>query len=296
MTAYSCPCGNLTRSDFFTIPTYKRVWYFCKQCGSAFPDQRVTYPLAFLPLSAWKPIPRNESSMYDYFVSEDHIRYSEASEQEFFERYIIPLRIDINNKHVLDISGGNGHFLKKFLERGNSTGMLTEINEPSLAHAKESLGLPTALFNFNEHKLDEIVAEKFDLIMPRAAIMFCANLLQFCQGMHSVLNESGVVVVNHSVIPTLGVMLRVQFDEFSYAILRQPETVIKTFEEAGFALTARMDETDPSMYVYDNDFKKAWRLPHTYYEFKAINQLGRYDAFSLRARDRRRSTLVFTKQ
>lgn len=185
--------------------------------------------------------------MYDYFVAEEHIRHSIASETEFFERYARPLGVDINNKHILDVSGGNGHFLKALLERGHSTGMMTEINEPSLEYAKNTLGLPTALFNFNEHALEDVVSEKFDLILPRAAIMFCHDLDRFCRGLHAVLNENGVVVINHSVIPTLGVMLRVQFDEFSYAVLRQPETVIKSFENAGFSLSGRMDETDPSI-------------------------------------------------
>ena len=69
--------------------------------------------------------------------------------------------------------------------------------------------------------------------------MFGKDIDAFVSNIRESLNASGRVMINHSVIPTLGVMLRTQLDEHKGFVLRQPESVINAFEKQGFELIYR---------------------------------------------------------
>lgn len=288
----SCGSANTT-----SINTYKRVWAFCHDCGDASPIQKDRYPFTFLPDPWLKKIPADEASVYDYFVLPDHIEYSRWTAEEFLRRYIDEVGLDVAGKRVIDISGGNGHFLMELTKRGAEV-TLTEINQASLEYVRKTHHIEAIEFNFNKHRLTEVVSQPYDYILARAAVMFCADLRRFAEDVRSRLSPDGVFIINHSVIPTLGVALRVQLDEFSYRVLRQPETVMKIVEAAGFKCTHRFDETDPSLYVYDNDKVKYWRWVAAYYGAPAVKKLMYAETagqrgFTFRARDRRRSTMIF---
>lgn len=285
-----CGASNLRRLTF-----YKRYWDLCGTCGAGSPEQRDRYPFAFLPGPGFKKPPaQDEQSIYDYFVQESHIRYSIGTAHEFIKQYIDPNGIELRGKSVLDVSGGNGHFLKVIEGRGAHVAM-TEINKLAIDHARQTHGFDVYEFNFNQRRINNVVTKKFDIVMLRAAIMFCNDLRQLVGDLTSILNPGGLVIVNHSVIPTLGVMLRTQLDEFSYAILRQPETVVGHFEKAGFRVTARVDETDPSLYAYDHDLNNWWLMVWSLYEVMGARKLRDFRKFPFPARDRRRSTMIFQR-
>lgn len=72
-------CGN---SDLLTFDTYKRYWHCCKACGTAVSEERKTYPLSVLPYADLKKSPvLDEEKMYDYFVEQVHIDWSEREGQ-----------------------------------------------------------------------------------------------------------------------------------------------------------------------------------------------------------------------
>lgn len=289
-------CGQCGGSEIFEIDTYKRVWRLCRKCGAGYPTQKSRYPLAFLPGPDFlKKSAQHEEDMYGYFVSDSHIAYSIETAKEFRQDHLNRTGVSLSGKHVLDVSAGNAHFAAEF--RGEAASMtVTEIHRPSIAYAREKLGLEAYYFNFASGALRSILPRKYDVVMARAAIMFCADLRGFARDLWEILTPGGFVFINHSVIPTLGVLTRVQFDEFSYMVLRQPEAVAADFDAAGFDLVSRKDETDPSLYVYDHDLKKTWMALHYWYEISGALKLGDFATYPFRARDRRRSTLLFKKR
>lgn len=287
-------CVHCSSADIFVIDTYKRYWHCCRKCGTAISEQKSTYPMAFLPLSALKKSELlDEEKMYDYFVEKIHVDWSEREGQEFIDDYLQPSSLEVAGKSLLDISGGNGHFIKQ-IEKIGAQITLTEINKKTIEYARRQHGFDVFEYNLNEHDLPTVTGRQFDIVFARACIMFAKDLSKFVNELRNVLNPGGHVMINHSVIPTLGVMLRTQLDEFSYFVLRDPGTIIDAFEKQGFVLQHRSDETDPSLYVYDHDLVRHWRWVYRRYEHKAIRRMAVADRrFAWPARDRRRSTLVF---
>jgi ubiquinone/menaquinone biosynthesis C-methylase UbiE len=286
-------CQTCNSQDTFVLDTYKRRWHCCRNCGTAVSEQKSFYPLSMLPFSDLRSgADLDEEKMYDYFVEQIHIDWSEREGQEFMEDYLKPANVDVAGKNLLDISGGNGHFIKQ-IEKLGANITLTEINQKTIDYAKLKHGYEVLEYNLNQHDLPTVTGRKFDIVFARACLMFAKDMSKFVSEIKRSLVPGGLVVINHSVIPTLGVMLRTQLDEFSYFVLRQPNVIIDAFIAAGLQLHHRADETDPGLYVYDNDLRLHWRLVHRFYERRALKQLGKNRNFAWPARDRRRSTLVF---
>lgn len=287
------PCPSCGANEYLTLDTYKRYWHTCTKCGTSVSEQKSCYPLSFLPKADLKKSTTlDEEKMYDYFINQTHIDWAVNEGQEFIRDYLKPSGLDVSGKTLLDISGGNGHFIKQVENLGAKI-TLTEFNKKTVDYAGKTHGFPVFEYDLNEHDLPSLAKQKYDVVFARACIMFAKDLTKFVTDMKNTLAPGGHVLINHSVVPTLGVMLRTQLDEFSYFILRQPETIIEAFTKAGFTLTYRADETDPGMYVYDNDLRMHWRFVHRMYEKRAVKKMGRNRPFALPARDRRRSTLVF---
>jgi SAM-dependent methyltransferase len=286
-------CNICNSRDLVVLDTYKRHWHCCRKCGTAFSEQKTSYPLAILPYADLKKgaVP-NEEKMYDYFVEKIHIDWSEREGKEFIDDYLKPASVDVAGKDLLDISGGNGHFIKQ-IEKLGARITLTEINKKTIEYARKQHGFEVLEYNLNQHDLPAVTKRRFDVIFARACIMFAKDLAKFADETRRSLVPGGLVMINHSVMPTLGVMLRTQLDEFSYFLLRQPESIIDVFQKHGFELHHRADETDPSLYVYDHDLLRHWRWIYRFYESRNIRRLAADRRFAWPARDRRRSTLVF---
>lgn len=281
------------RDDLVVLPTYKRYWDICLKTGTAVSRQRSWYPLSFLPWAAFKRTPSvDEEKMYDYFVDDVHTAWAIQEGQEFVRDRLGRLELNVAGKKVLDISGGNGFVLKQ-IEKLGATVSLTEINRKTLDFARATHGIDVFEYNLNIHDLAEVTGRRYDVILARACIMFALDLPKFVDQLRRSLNPGGVVMIDRSVMPTVGVLTRVQLDEFSYYILRQPETIIKAFETSGFTTEHRLDEIDQDLYVYDHDLKRSWTFLHYLYEWKCIRRLKKSNAFGLRARDRRLSAMVF---
>lgn len=287
-------CRTCSGTDFIKLPTYKRDWQFCKACGTAFPTERKKYPFSFLPWDDLKIQSKLDAEkMYDYFVEDIHIEISEREGVEFIEQYINPNNIDLSAKSLLDISGGNGHFVKQLENKGAKV-CLTEFNKKTVEYARKTHNFEAVFeYDLNRDELSQTVDRKFDIILARACIMFCDDLPKFVDQLKKCLNPGGIVIINHSVVPTLGVIVRVQLDEFSYSALRQPETVVDSFQKEGLDCVYRFDETDPSSYVYDHDLLSHWMALHYFYEIRGAKILKENRQFSFPARDRRRSTMIF---
>ncbi|MDG3042452.1 methyltransferase domain-containing protein [Roseicyclus marinus] len=288
-------CKNCDGQSFISISTYKRFWHVCIACGDARPIQRERYPLRWLPYDDLKKqIHLDEAKMYDYFTTDIHVKLAIEEAQEFHERFVSPKGLPLKGKSLLDISGGNGHFAKWYADSFSMSTSFTEINQSALDYARKHHGFDRVEhYDLNKDNLFDKVGRKFDVVMGRACIMFCDELSAFARQLLEITNPGGLVIIDRSTEPTLGTLVRVQLDEFSYHILRQPNTVEQAFRDAGFDVMARHDETDPSLYVYDHDLLPHWKWIHYIYEIKGLQALDGRRVFNLPARDRRRTTFFF---
>lgn len=287
-------CLNCSSEDVFSLQTYKRVWHCCRTCENAFPVQKKKYPFEFLPYADVKRgSVADAQAMYDYFTTDVHIEWARREGQEFVRDFIEPNGIDCQGKRVLDISGGNGYFVNELRKCGAKVA-LTEFNQNAVAFAEKNPELEQAfLYDMNADDLTKKINGHYDTILCRANVIFCNDLPAFAATLRNCLSTGGMVIVINCVVPTLGVFIRVQLDEFSYHILRQPETVKQAFVSQGFRMSARYDETDPSLYVYDHDLLKHWMFLHYLYEIRGARVIRGERMFSFPARDRRRSHFVF---
>ena len=288
----TCPTCAAKNSVFLT--TYKRHWNICRSCGTGWPTQRNKYPLRFLKHDDLKKNAPSAEGMYNYFTTQVHIDHATQEAEDFHARYLEGLNIDFSGKSVLDVSGGNGFFVKWFQDKFGARASLTEYNDKTVDFAKQTHPFETCVnYDMNNHNLAERTGRKFDIVIAKACLMFCEDMAGFVAQLREVLNPGGILILGHSVEPTLGTMIRVQLDEFSYFALRQPDAVEKAFIEGGFTCRYRRDETDPDLYVYDHDLLRHWMMLHYYYEIQNARILAKERIYSLPARDRRRSTFVF---
>jgi SAM-dependent methyltransferase len=284
-------CVECGKGSLVALRTYKRDWYLCGACGTGFPRPRDFYPLSFLPFADLKRRKdQDEQSIYDYFVLPDHARLSKLDADAFLKQCDDD-GVSFDGKRVLDVSGGSGFFLKE-IERRGARVALTEFNKKAVEFARRTHGFEAYEFDFNRDCLRDVVPGQFDIVMLRAAIMFCDDLDALAAGLLQITKPGARILIVHSVVPTLGTLLRVQLDEFSYRILRQPETVAAHFERQGYRLEKRIDEIDPSPYVNDYDMKDSWLFVRALYEISGARRLRAHRKFAFAARDRRRSKLI----
>jgi len=286
-------CKTCKSQEITKIDSYKRFWILCNSCGDGWSIQKKQYPLSLFPINDLrKQSGMNEEKMYDYFTDKVHIDISVEEGKEFIRTYMKDFKLNYKDKEILDISGGNGYFINEIRKLGAKVS-LTEINEKTIEHAKLVHDFNIYNYNINKDNIQQILNKKFDIIFARACIMFCLDLNKFIRDLKKVLNKEGYIMINNSVIPTLGVILRTQVDEHSYFALRQPKTIIDAFLKNGFSLEFRKDETDQGLYVYDDDLIRIRKYLNKLYEMKGIKTLKSNRLFSWPARDRRRSTMLF---
>lgn len=259
------------------------------------PTQRECFPFSFLKHNDLGKNAPSPEGMYDYFTTEIHQEHAKQEAVEFYSRYLEGKALDFQEKRILDISGGNGFFVRWFQENLGAKASLSEFNKKAVAFAKEMHPFETVLeYDMNNDKLVEKASLKLDIVIAKACLMFCEDVKGFAEQIREILAPGGVLILAHSVEPTLGTLVRVQLDEFSYFALRQPGSVQKAFESAGFSVMSRVDETDPDLYVYDHDLLPHWMVLHYLYEIKGALRLRKERLFKLPARDRRRSTFIFS--
>ena len=286
-------CSNCNSKKTFSINTYKRYWIICEDCGCGYSKDKKRYPLSLLP---YKSLKKDSSidytSIYDYFVEDIHIKYSIDTALEFIRNYIRPFGIDLFGKKVIDISGGNGFFVNELKKMGAEV-TLTEINDKTITFAKDTFDFDVYKYDLNKDNLGQIVKKKYDIVLLRAAIMFCEDLPSLIDDIKSIMNKDALLFVHQSVLPTLGTILRIQCDEFSYYVLYQPETVSSLIEKKGFDTVHKEIEIDSSMYAYNHDEVRHLRMLHFIYEVPALRKIPYKTPFCFNARDRRRANMIF---
>jgi len=307
-------CSYCNSFSTTKIDSYKFIWKICSNCGCAESYKKESYPLDFMkyPLSkylekkSWKQtrdrllkndvVDEDNSKIYDYFTNENHIKLSKEDALEFNQNVLEKYSIDINNKKILDISGGNGHFIKYFQDKYNCDCTLTEYNKNALEYASSTLNIKTQYYDFTKHKFTDFFDNnQFDVIFIRASIMFMDDLSTVLEDLSTVLKDDGIIIINYSVTPTLGTILRTQFDEYNYKHLYSKTFIVETLERYGFNSIGLSRNYDFSMYINSLDSFPMERIITRWYELKALKNKFIYQN-EFTARDRRRYDMVFRKK
>ena len=262
------------KEDVVLIPVYKRDWIFCNACGSATSVREKKNIIFSLLNYEFLKRKHNEEDIYDYFESPEHQKVSQKNYDNFcalFSKYLTGLE----TKNIIDISGGSGHFLKLYKSKYS---LLTEINDKAINFAKRQLNLNALKFNFNQQRIDELInvheaEKKFDLVFLNACTMFCEDMKGFIDSLKSILNEDATIIVHANVQPTVGVVVRTQFDDHSYLVLRQKIRLRRYFENQFTLLEEATYEDLYPQYVTSHDLNPLTRLLKIFYTEKAIMKL-----------------------
>jgi 2-polyprenyl-3-methyl-5-hydroxy-6-metoxy-1,4-benzoquinol methylase len=142
--------------------------------------------------------------------------------------------LNVDNKSVLDVSGGPGYVGKKLSEICNKV-VVTEYSEVAVKAMSEVLGIEAIKFDYNSDRLDDLLETKFDIILLRSSIIFCEHLEEFIKSLINILNPGGHVLVE-TILPTLGEILWWQQLEFKFTFIYSQETIEKYFYKNGFSL------------------------------------------------------------
>lgn len=272
------------------LDTYKHYWILCQETGNAYSIKKKPGVINRL-MQSYKSQKNNSYSIYDYFTSPSHIQWSLEESRKVINEIFNRHKIDPKGKRILDVSGGNGHVADELKKLGADV-ILTEVNDQAIEYARNHLQVETCKFDFQADSLDKVVNGKFDIVLLRAAIMFCVDMERFLADLEKLLKPGALVVFQYCVIPTLGVLLRTQNDDYSYLALYQPEMLIQFGSGHGLHLVTREDEIDSDPYVVDHDANRKLTFLRIWYEIKGLQVLPFKSKYPFRARDRRRSNMI----
>jgi len=294
-------CSNCASASFSWVRTYKHDWHQCNDCRTLHRVRRPSYPLDIAPLRALI-----ERTPLRKLFGATLLRVREVVEEEkkFYDMYenavaagvigtkwepLTGMRLEdfarhgisIAGKTVLEISGGPG-FLSKAIQSVAQHVTVTEFSKISVDGMASALGIDAVQFDYNQDEIGQRVTGPFDVILIIYSIGFCNDLKAFVRSLKAVMHDKTIVYVCHSP-GTLGLMLRWQFDEYTFTRCWELDTVAKCFAEIGYPERAREDE---GSYLYDFQWydkagtwagtilKRLHRVIGGYYRSKALRSEG----------------------
>jgi len=262
----SCPvCSNKSLAAF---NTYKHIWFICNQCKNGFRNRKEQYLLDYLPsflirlFPILSPLRSNPIVLADYSKQFDNMATTAHTEahnkmgvfNNFMDDIINKFSLNLNGKRVLDISGGNGDFISKIKGLGADVAM-TEFNEASVSFAKNNYKINAVRFDFNCDCISDLFDKRFDVVLLRAALMFCLDIDQFLKDLKKIIKPGSYVIVYCSHPPTPGIFLRHQVQDYLYLRLLQPKKIVSIFNKNQFELIAQEKDVLSS---YTDDL--TWKL------------------------------------
>lgn len=241
----------------------------CRDCLTVWRERRTSYFLDIAPIRTLI----NGTRLRDLFgITLLRARGVVESEMKFYDCYdkiaasgpsgtkwapLIDFRladfskhgIDISGKSVLEISGGPG-FLAQAMQAAAARVVVTEFSALAADGMARSLQVNAVKFDYNSDDIDRLLEGPFDVVLIINSIGFCNDLRSFVASLKTIMHDQTVVYVCHSP-GTLGLMLRWEFDEYTYTRCWEPEALATYFAEIGFAEQVREDE---GSYPYDHNW------------------------------------------
>jgi len=132
--------------------------------------------------------------------------------------------------------------------------VVTEFSDLAVDGIRDALGVEAAKFDYNTDNLAEQVEGPFDVVLVDASVNFACDLVGFVRSLRRVCEHQALVYVTFTT-PTVGCCLRWQFDEYTYNVLYQPQTMVTAFGSAGFRLEGASWEQS-----YDYRSGVGWKL------------------------------------
>lgn len=306
-------CRYCSSSKLVIIDSHKFFWMYCLNCESAQSIKKNSYILdwasfflrRYLRFKGWgqtesrifknNEIIKDASKIYDYFTTKDHVMYCESDALRFDNDIVKKYSLNLTKKRILDISGGNGHFINYFKLRYDCDVTLTEFNQNALNYAHDTLKIKTKYFDFTQDKL-ELLFEKnsFDYVFARAAVMFMDDIDDMLKGIFKILKTDGILIIQNSVIPTFGTIFRTQFDEYNYLNLYSKNILINSLKRHAYEILDVQQNYDDSLYITGLERYPIERYLVRFYEIKALKFQELYSKEIL-CRDRRRYDFIVKK-
>lgn len=255
-----CPAGADQQVEFLT---FKHRWLRCTACGTMRRESRATYPgeaahawlsktafgkrlagLIFKPFMLHRERERTDYSSYgneydwvfstqpesDPFRAMKRARYlGEADEiLELFARH----GVNLSTKSVLDVSGGPGSFAHLIKDKVAKIS-ITEYDQGSVTGMQSRVpGVRMFQADLNEDWND---AEDFDAILYRSCVYFCTDIERHIAQIKAHVRPGGYIFINTN-MPTMGNMLRWQYEDYTLRILYPPALLQSMLERHGFAV------------------------------------------------------------
>ena len=262
-------CPNCHSSDSTKINSYKHCWISCDYCGVVRRERKDRYAFNGRILQAIIRGTRLRSVFERTLLSVDDVIQDETRWYDYYhdaaQRGIAGTKweavnasvfanlarydISVSGKAILDISGGPG-FLTKELQRITSRAVVTEFSQFAIDGMTKALGIEGAKFDYNCDEIHKCVSGKFDVVFIISSIGFCDDLRAFVGSLQNVLTKNAIVYLAHST-PTLGMMIRWQFDEYTLRRSWPADIVAKYFAEIGMHEAARVYD---GIYRYDENW------------------------------------------
>lgn len=142
--------------------------------------------------------------------------------------------IIVENKKILDISGGPGYVGANLKQHGANV-VVTEFSISTVEMMRNVHDLQALTFDYTTEDISKKFDDKFDLIMIRSSIIFCPNLDLLVGQLKKILSSSGTIFVE-SILPSYGEIFWWQQLEYKFPKIYSQETIEKIFYKHGFKL------------------------------------------------------------
>ncbi len=248
-------CKNCKSNDILTVSVFKHQWNYCNNCHNAFSEKNKTLPFwtYFLPkrFRDIKVLVGNEdsSTTYDKYASD-------VRKQKVIELAAVHLKkfkdvynIDVAGKKVLDLSGGNAHYILQYKNAGAAKIVFTEYSQHLVDYAK-NLGIEAYRYDLNSNvNLTELLNQQFDLIIFKGNIMFSLRPDKLFLQLYKILNTSGKIINLDCHELTEAVAVRWCHDDYTHLVCWN-NTAIDTYsKENGFKILNKEQHDEPNYFT-----------------------------------------------
>jgi hypothetical protein len=272
-----------TANSSYEIATYKSIWARCDRCGCFSRRLRKYFPLQWLSALLPSGIPRLRALkrlLGKKEVGADYYRYYEdylarresgvwAHEYAQFRKRLQAAGLTIDGSRLLDVSGEPGLFGAQAQQDGAASVTVTALAGNVVAAITKHLGLSAIEYNFNEHRLSELVTEPCDFIVCRYALGYCENVAEFFAQLRAISAPAGYVYVAFSP-PSTGVCSRWMFDDYTYLRQYTLEHVLLAAIRHGFRCERLFDD---GSYRYDRSLHPLQKLLTLFYRHVLSREL-----------------------
>lgn len=258
-------CQNCQSSNVYIIDVFRHRWTYCKDCRCAFTEANPKPPFwsNFIPrrkpsLKLFLSGKFDATTTYDQYASEERKQKVIKIAADNIATFKNDYGIDVTGKRVLDISGGNAHYVLQYRLAGASRIVFTEFGE-ALVNYAANLDIPGHVFDLNgPQPLESLINEKFDLIIFKGNSMFTLDLPRLFKSFQQLLSDEGRIVIfdNHEYTEALAV--RWCHHRYTHKVCWSTEVFEKNIKDGGFKIMYKRPYKDIHYWSIISGIKSAF--------------------------------------